>query len=210
MGIYIDSADIKAIEFLHTSGTISGVTTNPTILRRAGLHREDIPNLFSNLQSIGVQKVFLQTSGVSADHIFTSGMELFDLGTEVIVKVPHTIEGLQATQKLQEQGVPILLTAIYHPAQAVTARELGVWGLAPYVGRMTDLGRDGVKDTVSMGYFLSHSCHVLAASIRDADVAAQLLLNGVSDITASPTVLEEFIDNEHSKAALIEFESALL
>src|SRR5699024_1550265 len=143
MTFYIDSADRSLIEELWSTGVFGGVTTNPTILSQAGLSQADLPDLSAWLTVLGVQTFYAQVVGLHSARMLTSTARLRGLG-RVIVKVLATAAGYRAAGQLVADGAEVLLTAVYHPVQALLARDVGIQGVAPYVGRMTDAGRHGV------------------------------------------------------------------
>ncbi|MBN8883272.1 MAG: hypothetical protein J0H73_13275, partial [Salana multivorans] len=134
---------------------------------------------------------------------------LRDLGADVVVKLPATTPGLTAARRLTGRGVPVLVTAVYHASQAVLADAAGASGIAPYVGRMDDLGLDGVAQTRMLHEALAASgrgCRVLAASVRTLDQVAELSAAGVGDLTLSVALCDALLDQEHSVAAAARFE----
>lgn len=207
MSMYVDSADRRAIAELWAIGVFAGVTTNPTILGRAGLGQQDVPELYAWLTDRGVGAVYLQVLGTTTDEMLRSADELLALGP-VTVKVPATPAGLAAARRLADDGVPVLLTAVYHPLQAVLARDLGLAGVAPYVGRMTDAGRDGVAAVTAMQRAIgSEPTRILAASLRSLDDVVALAAAGVPDFTLGERLARAMVDDELSAAAAAAFEA---
>jgi transaldolase len=149
VALYIDSADRPLIAELWSSGVFAGVTTNPTILDRSGLGQGDVPELYAWLTDLGVGTVFVQVLGRTRDDMLRSAGELRSMGP-VTVKIPATAAGFSAAGELVDEGAQVLLTAVYHPVQALMARDRGIQGVAPYVGRMT--GRRGVGHRDAAGH----------------------------------------------------------
>lgn len=208
MALYIDSADRDLIAEVWASGVFAGVTTNPTILDRAGLGLQDVPRLYEWLRDLGVRTVYVQVLGRTRDEMLRHADALRSIGP-VTVKVPATAEGYAAARTLVEQGVPVLLTAVYHPVQALMARDLGIQGVAPYVGRMTDAGRDGVGSVTAMQQAIgSETTRILAASLRSADDVARLAAAGVPDFTLGGELARAVLDDELTRAAVADFEAA--
>lgn len=208
MALYIDSADRDLIAQLWGSGVFAGVTTNPTILDRAGLGQRDVPALHAWLTDLGVRTVYAQVLGSSREDMLRSAAELRSVG-HVTVKVPATAEGYAAARLLVDEGVPVLLTAVYHPVQALMARDCGIQGVAPYVGRMTDAGRDGVGSVIAMQQAIGCSpTRILAASLRSADDIARLAAAGVPDFTLGGELARAVLDDDLTRAAVAEFEAA--
>src|SRR5690606_32104764 len=102
----------------------------------AGRGTSDLPDLVAELRGAGARQLFVQTTEDDAARIVEQGSGLAGLGPDVVVKVPATRAGLTATRRLIAEGVPVLVTAVYNVQQAVLARAVGAWGVAPYVGRM--------------------------------------------------------------------------
>lgn len=208
MSLYIDSADREAIARLWESGVFAGVTTNPTILDRSGLGQRDVPELYRWLSDLGVPRVYVQVLGRTADDMLRSADTIRALGP-VSVKVPATASGFAAGRTLVEDGAHVLLTAVYHPVQAVMARDCGIQGIAPYVGRMTDAGRPGVEAVIAMQQAIgADPTRVLAASLRSVDDVARLAAAGVPDFTVGAAVAEAMLDDELTAKAVEEFEAA--
>ena len=207
--LYIDSADRAAVERLLDTGLFAGVTTHPTILLRAGLGAADAPAVHAWAVAAGAGTVYLQAVGAGADDLAAHGLRLRDLGDDVVVKLPATAPGLTAARRLTGRGVPVLLTAVYHASQAVLADAAGAAGIAPYVGRMDDLGLDGVAQTRALHEALTASgrgCRVLAASVRTLDQAAALSAAGIPDLTLSVPLCNALLDQGASVAAAAQFE----
>jgi transaldolase len=208
VALYIDSADRDLIAELWPAGVFAGVTTNPTILDRAGLGQRDVPELYGWLAGIGVQAVYVQVLGRTRDEMLRSAEAIRALGA-VTVKVPATADGFAAARVLVEEGAQVLLTAVYHPVQALMARDCGIQGVAPYVGRMTDAGRDGVGSVIAMQQAIgSAPTRILAASLRSADDLARLAAAGVPDFTLGGPLARAVLDDDLTRAAVDEFEAA--
>jgi transaldolase len=206
--LYIDAADRRLITELWSSGVFAGVTTNPTILDRAGLGPRDVPDLYAWLRDLGVGSVFVQVVGRSREEMLRSADGIRSLGP-VTVKVPATAAGLSVAGSLVRDGAQVLLTAVYHPVQALMARDCGIQGVAPYVGRMTDAGRHGVESVIAMQQAIgTQPTRILAASLRSADDVSRLAAAGVPDFTIGGPLARAILDDDLTRAAVEEFETA--
>lgn len=212
MRLYLDSADRDAVVDLLATGLFSGVTTNPTILRRAELGAQHIPQVYRWAVDAGAREVFFQSWGSSVEDLLDRGLRLRDLGPEVVVKVPVSRAGSAACARLAARGIPTLLTAVYHPGQAMIAAAAGATYLAPYLGRLGDHGRDGLGTVSAMQELLDRSgsaTRILLASIRDVDSMVAAARYGVRCFTVGPAVAEAFFADELTAAAVAEFEAAV-
>ena len=207
--LYIDSADRDQVERLLATGLFAGVTTNPTILYRSGLTVDDVPAVHRWARAAGAGTVFLQAVGPDDAALEAHSRELVALGPDVVVKLPATRNGLAVSRRLTREGVPVLVTAVYHASQALLADAAGAGWVAPYVGRMGDLGLDGVEQTADLHATLLASgqgCRVLAASLRDTTQVAALAARGVEDFTLSTQLCGQLLDETNSVAAAAQFE----
>lgn len=208
--LYVDSADMDAIEPLLRDRLVSGVTTNPTILERSGHSVREIPELFAAWDAHGAGEIFFQTWGRDTDDFLRNAEKLRSLGERVVVKVPATRAGFAAASSLISEGVPVLITAVYSAAQAWAAASLGARYIAPYLGRLRDAGRDGVAEIAHMATVVDGSeTSVLAASLRSPNDIIALHDEGVMCFTAAPSVLDAIFVDEASEAAAVEFEAAV-
>ncbi|ARU51347.1 TalC/MipB family fructose-6-phosphate aldolase [Cellulosimicrobium cellulans] len=208
--LYIDSADRDQVERLLATGLFAGVTTNPTILYRSGLTVDDVPAVHRWARAAGAGTVFLQAVGPDEAALEAHSRELVDLGPDVVVKLPATRDGLAVSRRLTREGVPVLVTAVYHASQALLADAAGAGWVAPYVGRMGDLGLDGVEQTVDLHATLRASgqgCRVLAASLRDTTQVAALAARGIEDFTLSTALCSALLENPDTVAAAAQFET---
>lgn len=207
--LYIDSASRSDVERLLATGLFAGVTTNPTILARAGLGIADTPAVVAWAQAAGARRVFAQVVGTTAEAMEQHGWELAGLGPDVVVKVHATLPGLTAARRLTHADVPVLVTAIYHASQAVLAQAAGAGWIAPYVGRMFGLGMDATAQVRQMSATLAAGgtgCRVLAASVRTADQVAELAAAGAADLTLSIALCDSLVSDPNTVAAAATFE----
>ncbi|RJR32221.1 MAG: transaldolase [Desulfobacteraceae bacterium] len=211
MKLYVDSAERTAIESLLKTGVFYGVTTNPLILKQAGISMKQLPLLADQAFSSGARELFLQSWGESAALLQEHGSMLADISDKVVVKFPATREGLEAAARLSRGGKRVCITAVYSSYQALLAASVGAEYVAPYLGRMNDAGRDGHLLIRRMADALRNTgspCEILAASVRTPEDVATLSENGVRCITVSPTVAERFFKESLTEESALAFESA--
>ena len=212
MHLYLDTADQAAAEPLLATGLFSGVTTNPTILQRAGLGVADIPQVHRWATAAGAREVFFQAWGEDPDTLLRRGQRLRGLGENVVVKLVASRAGAATCAELAAKGVPTLLTAVYAPGQAMVAAAAGATYIAPYLGRLQDAGRDGFADVLAMHEILTATgspTKVLLASVRDVPAMVALARHGVDCFTMAPAVAEQFFADELTREAVRAFEDAV-
>jgi TalC/MipB family fructose-6-phosphate aldolase len=210
--LYLDTADRAAAEDLLATGLFTGVTTNPTILQRAGVGVTAIPGIYRWATAAGAREVFFQAWGEDTATLVKRGQELRDLGDEVVVKLVASRAGTAACAQLAAHGVPTLLTAVYDPGQAIVAAAAGATYIAPYLRRLTAAGRDGTGDVLAMHELLtatSSPTKVLLASIPDVPAMVYVARHGVDCFTMAPTVAEQFFADELTAEADRTFENAV-
>ena len=213
--LLLDSADPSAwAEWLPT-GLFRGITTNPTLLRRAAqpCRLDQLEALTAQALALGVQELHLQAWGAD---LLACGRALVQLAPgRIWVKLPITRAGAAAARCLIAEGCPITFTACYEPAQVLLAAALGADYIAPYLGRISDLGRDGhaelarmqrIVDAVAPSGQAISQLRLLVASLRSADDLARLAAEGLNTFTISPAIAAELFAVEPTLAAAAQFE----
>lgn len=209
--LYIDSADLDELSQCLPHPVIHGVTTNPTILKRAGVTRAALPGLFERLFKLGIKQVQAQVHAATADAMLEDARTLlagFDPG-QVVIKIPVTRDGLRAGADLIARGVPVTFTAVYALEQAHFSAQLGATYAAPYFGKMDDVGFDGLGMITKMQAIIEKSgadTRLLVASIRSREAYLALLKIGVGAITIPARLFSELLDHQ----ATLEAERAFL
>lgn len=208
---YLDSADRSLAEPLLSSRVFAGLTTNPTLLRSAGIANGEIAALVDWASAAGADTVFVQAWGADAAALEASGRAIRQFGPHTVVKVPATQDGLEVTARLESAGIPVLVTAVYAARQVLPAMAAGAHFIAPYLGRMNDAGRDGFAEIAAMQRMIEASgseLKILVASLRTPADATRLAESGVSHFTVGPKVWDQFFDDELTAAAVETFEEA--
>ncbi len=207
--LLLDSADPSAWEQWLPTGLFGGVTTNPTLLKRAGqpCTLENLRALSERALAMGVQELHLQAWGAD---LVGCGAALAAIAPDRIwVKLPITRPGLEAARELQQQGCRITFTACYEPQQVLLAAALGVDYIAPYLGRISDLGRDGHGELIAMQRCidaLGSTLRLLVASLRSASDLPRLAAEGLNTFTISPAIAQALFSVEATEAAAAQFE----
>mmetsp|Transcript_11210 Transcript_11210/g.12841 ORF Transcript_11210/g.12841 Transcript_11210/m.12841 type:complete len:250 (-) Transcript_11210:73-822(-) len=212
--MFLDTADTKEWDELLPLGIFHGVTTNPTLLERAG-EKCSIENLHRmSEKALRMTDEFMcQTWGTSTDEMYDRGMSLSepDRG-RIVIKVPVTYDGVKVAAMLVRSGCRVCLTACYHRKQALIAANVGAEYIAPYLGRMTDAGKDGITECLKMQKIvtsLGSGTRILVASIRDADTMVNLAEAGeMETFTFAPAVARDLFLEDLTQEAAVAFEES--
>ena len=207
MKLYADSADLSAVLPLLQDALVHGVTTNPTILAKAGRSAAHLPMLCREFEDAGAGEIFIQATGEDRSALLQSSLHISEFGERITVKVPATGDGFRVATELIRRDIRVLLTAVYSLPQATFAASIGVDYIAPYFGRLVDSGEDGLAKVTHMNLVLQETkTRVLVASVRSPNAAATLASNGVRYITADVPVLLAMMVDPVTEASADEFE----
>jgi transaldolase len=182
MKFFIDTADINEIRSAMEMGLIDGVTTNPTLVSKTGRpFMEVAKEIVETVPGpVSLEVVSLDTQGMVDE-----ARQLAKLGDNVVIKIPMTTEGLRAVKILAQEGIKTNVTLVFSPLQALLAAKAGATFVSPFVGRLDDVGHDGMEliaqivqiyenygfDTEIIVASIRHPQHVLQAALLGADIA---------------------------------------
>ena len=182
MRLFLDTASIDEIREINRWGVLSGVTTNPSLLAKV----EDDPGaVWKQILAEVDGDVSLEVTTLHADEMYAQGLDLAQRGPNAVVKVPMTPDGLEAGKRLTREGIRINVTLVFSPAQAILAAEIGAYIVSPFLGRLDDVGADGMGalrticdlyavqgyQTNVLAASLRHPMHVVDAALAGADIA---------------------------------------
>ena len=211
---FLDTASTEEYAALLPLGIFHGVTSNPSILQKDGVPCTvgALHILADRAFSYGVQEFMCQAWGGSTDSLVATGLALRAKDpARMVIKLPVTADGVEAARRLQETGTRICLTACYDHKQMLVAASAGVEYLAPYLGRMTDSGKDGFEECARMEGIargLRSSTRTLVASIRDVESMARLAELGLDTYTFSPAIARALFEEPLTDSAASAFEEA--
>jgi transaldolase len=182
MRLFLDTADIDEIREINRWGVLSGVTTNPSLVAKEG---EEPDLIWKEILETVQGDISLETTEPEADAMYEQGVKLSQMATHAVDKVPMTPDGLTAGKRLVDDGIKINVTLVFSPAQAILAAEIGAYIVSPFLGRLDDVGSDGMGmlraiteiyavqgyDTNVLAASLRHPMHVVDAAIAGADIA---------------------------------------
>lgn len=191
MKFFLDTAKIDEIKQAHAWGLIDGVTTNPTLIARAG---GDFVETIAEICSIVQAPVSAETVSEDAAGMIREGKLLAQVSEHVVVKLPLTLPGLQACKALSSEGIRTNVTLCFTPNQALLAAKAGATYVSPFLGRLDDISVDGVqliRDIVAIyRNYPALQTQVLAASIRHPMHMQQVALAGAHVATLPMSVLK--------------------
>jgi transaldolase len=179
MKIFIDTANLEQIEEVDSWGILDGVTTNPSLLAK---EKGDFKTLVRKICETVGGPVSVEAMSTKADEIFKEGKELAKIHPNIVIKVPMTEEGLKATRMLAKDGIKVNMTLIFSANQALLAAKAGASYVSPFIGRLDDIGQDGMDlvaeifDNYDLGTEIivasvRHPIHVTQAATMGADIA---------------------------------------
>lgn len=210
MLLLIDDANISEIRRLTDLYPIAGVTTNPSILARAGRDPREVLNEIREL--IGPDKLlFAQAIPTDCEGMVQDARAIVKaLGKNTIVKLPSIPEGFKAMKQLREEGIITCGTVVYTPMQAYLAMQAGASFVAPYVNRIDNMGYDGVGTVKKIQNIIDNSdtdCMVLAASFKNSQQVLELCEYGIGAATCAPSVIDGLCTNPAVDKAVKDFVS---
>ena len=195
MKIFLDTADHWAIEDYNNTGLIDGVTTNPTLIKKAGKDPEEV---YEHIKGVGIKDISMEVVG-NFEEMYAEGYRLAEkFGDVATIKLPMTKDGLQVCRALSKDGIRTNVTLVFCAAQAVLAAKAGATYVSPFVGRLDDqsvAGLEVVRSISELYRIHRMPTQVLAASIRSVQRAVRSWYNGAEICTMPPSVFEQMYDH---------------
>jgi len=204
MKLFLDTADVKSVKARLSTGLISGITTNPTLIRKSG---KDIQEVYWELVKLGIDDISMEIVGDSEQDLFSKAMgHVKTYGDHITIKLPCTIDGLKVCQRLSALSIRTNVTLIFSPAQAILASLAGATYISPFIGRMDDNSLDGMKLISDIKRTLTTDTKILAASIRDPQSVGTAFALGADICTVPPAVFDRMYDHVLTDKGLEQFE----
>ena len=203
MKLFLDTADVKSVKARLSTGLISGITTNPTLIFKSGKHPQTV---YQELIKLGMDDISMEVMGDSEEELFKNAMgHVKSYAEKATIKLPCTIDGLKACKRLSAINVRTNVTLIFSPAQAILASLAGATYISPFIGRMDDNSLDGMKlinDIKNTGV----SAQILAASIRDPQSVGTAFALGADICTVPASVFDRMYNHVLTDKGLEQFE----
>ena len=206
MKLFLDTAEVKDIEDRVSTGLISGVTTNPTLIKKSGRNPW---NIYRDIIELGIDDLSIEVNGEKFKEFTQNGITVNEnYGNVATIKLPCTIEGLKACKHLSTIGLRVNMTLVFTVSQAILCSLAGATYVSPFIGRMDDNSLDGMKliNDISNVY----SCHsvntkILAASVRDVQSVGMAFSLGADICTVPPKVFDDMVKHVLTDKGLEQF-----
>ena len=206
MKFFIDTADIAEIREIAATGLLDGVTTNPSLIAKSGRNMLDV---IAEICEIVPGPVSAEVTGTDAATMLEEAAVLSSIASNVAIKVPLTPEGIKACRTLSDKGIMVNVTLCFSPAQALLAAKAGAAFVSPFVGRLDDIGADGMA---LIGEILEiytqypdFATEVLVASVRHPGHVVAAARMGADVATVPPAVLKQLFNHPLTDKGLAQF-----
>ena len=211
MKLFLDTAIVSDIEERVNTGLISGITTNPTLIKKSG---RDPWKVYSDIIELGIEDVSIEVYGEDSKELVRNSMTAHgNYGNVATIKLPCTIEGLKACKYLSNLGIRVNMTLVFSVSQAVLCGLAGATYVSPFVGRMDDNSLDGIKLINDISNVFSTGgvkTKVLAASLRDVQSVGVAFGVGADICTIPPKVFDDMAKHVLTDKGLAQFNADFL
>jgi transaldolase len=206
MQFFVDTADIDDIRDLAATGLLDGVTTNPSLVAKSG---RDFFEVLKDICEVVDGPVSAEVTATEHETMVAQGRKLAAMANNIAVKVPLTWDGLKACKALRADGTMVNVTLCFSAAQAVLAAKAGATFISPFVGRLDDIGQDGmdlIQDIRTIyDNYPALETKILVASIRHPTHVLQSALIGADVCTVPPDVLRKLAQHPLTDKGLAAF-----
>ena len=205
MKIFLDTANLKSIRMYNDMGLLDGITTNPTLLSKEG---GDPHKTMEEICSIIKGDVSLEVVSTEYSGMMDEGRRLRKYGNNVVVKCPMTADGLKACKSLTAEGIPVNVTLVFSANQAVLAAKAGAKYASPFIGRLDDIGQDGmglIREIHQIFQNYKFKTQLLVASIRHPVHVVDAAKIGADVVTLPPDVLGKMLKHPLTDIGLKNF-----
>ncbi|MEM6811344.1 MAG: fructose-6-phosphate aldolase [Pseudomonadota bacterium] len=206
MKFFADTSDLDAIQDLADLGILDGVTTNPSIIAKSG--KEFIP-LVKEICDICKGPVSAEVASTDFDTMMKEGEKLAQIAKNIAVKVPLTEAGLKVCKNLSDNGTMVNVTLCFSPMQALLAGKVGATFISPFVGRLDDIGQNGmdlIADILTIyDQYQDIDTEVLVASVRHPQHILESARMGADVVTCPPDVIKKLVNHPLTDKGLAAF-----
>jgi transaldolase len=206
MKFFIDSADVGEIKSLAATGLIDGVTTNPSLVAKSGRSFTDV---LAEICDVVEGPVSAEVTATDIEGMIAEGRALAKIAENIAIKVPMTWSGLRACRTLSEEDTMVNVTLCFSTNQALLAAKAGATFVSPFVGRLDDIGEDGMAliGDIRAIYdnYMGIETEILVASIRHPMHVTQAAKAGADVATVPPAVFKHLVEHPLTDKGLAQF-----
>ena len=206
MKFFIDTADIEQIEMLIPTGLVDGVTTNPSLIAKQG---KDMKEVITKICNIVKGPVSAEVTATNYQDMLKEGKYLASIAKNIAVKVPLTIDGLKTCRELSNNGIMVNVTLCFSSAQAILAAKSGATFISPFVGRLDDIGENGmllIKEIKEIyKNYPSFKTQILVASVRNIQHVIDSAMIGADIATLPPKLINSLYQHSLTDKGLKAF-----
>lgn len=206
MKIFLDTANLESIRKFNDMGLLDGITTNPSLMSKEGGNPKDA---MEEITKIIKGDVSLEVVSTEYSGMMEEGKRLRQYGENVVVKVPMTPDGLKACKSLSFEGIPVNVTLIFSANQALLAAKSGAKYVSPFIGRLDDVGQNGMELIKEIKEIFDHydyiKTQILVASVRHPLHVIDAAKIGADVVTLPPAVLDKMLHHPLTKIGLENF-----
>lgn len=205
MKYFIDTANIEEIKEAASLGLLAGVTTNPSLIAKEG---RDFVEVIKEITTIVDGPISAEVIDTKADGMVAEGRELAKIHPNIIIKVPMTAEGLKAVARFKAEGIKTNVTLVFSAEQALAAARAGASYVSPFIGRLDDIGLDGIDlidEIADIFAMFDLDTEIIAASVRNRRHITDAALAGADIATVPYKVLMASLDHPLTSAGIERF-----
>lgn len=193
MKFFVDTAEVDAIRELVEAGLVDGVTTNPSLIAKSGRPFKEV---IKEIADFAPGPISAEVAALDAPTMIKEGLHLAEIGTNIAIKVPLTLEGLKACRELSSRNIMVNVTLCFSANQALLAAKAGATFISPFIGRLEDIDEDGmglIEDIRLIYDNYGFDTEILAASIRHTAHVRDVAIAGADVATVPPKILHELV-----------------
>lgn len=208
MKFFIDTANLNEIKEASELGLIDGVTTNPSLVAKEG--KVDFMKHLAKICEMVEGDISAEVNSLDSEGMLKEGREFAKIAPNIVVKCPLTLEGLKATRIFREEGTKVNVTLCFSAAQALLAAKAGASYISPFVGRLDDIGQNGmqlISDIVQIYDNYGFATEVLVASVRHPMHIVESALLGAHVATIPFKVIQQLVKHPLTDKGLDSFTS---
>ena len=205
MELFLDTADVSVIKDLAETGLVDGVTTNPSLIAKSG---QPLVKTIREITKIVGGPISAEVTATDVEGMTAEAMFLAGIASNVVIKLPLTLPGLQVCRLLKKQGVPTNVTLCFSPGQALMAAKAGATYVSPFIGRVDDLGTGGsdlIAQIMDIYEQYGFETKVLAASVRSTQHVVDAARLGADAVTIPPEIFHKLYKHPLTDSGLKAF-----